>query len=143
MDTADGRSRLFAILEESLCRDADLEFAIVFGSHATDEVHKSSDFDLAVKFVDDLSSHERFRKRCFLSGNLQREDAPFVDVSDIDELPLTVAHEAVNGAFLCGNELAFNRFKETVETAFAKRRTDDERRHRATIDRIAEGGLSG
>ena len=143
METSDEHSQLFATLEESLCRDSDIEFVVAFGSQVTDDSRSSSDLDLAVKFADDLFSHERFQKRCFLSGNLQQADAPFIDLSDIKDLPLNVAHDAVNGEFLCGNEQAFHQFKTEIEASFEKQR-DEIRRHRQdVIDRIAEDGLRG
>lgn len=143
MDASDGRSGLLAALEESLCRDTDIVFAVAFGSQVTGESRPSSDLDLAVKFADDLSSRERFRKRCFLSGDLQREDAPFIDISDIEGAPVDVAHDAVNGEFICGDERAFRRFKTDIEAAFEERRDDIRRHQRDVIDRIAEGGLRG
>lgn len=143
MDAADGRSRLFGALEESLCRDADVEFAVAFGSQVSGDPRPTSDLDVAVKFDDDLSSRERFEKRCFLSGNLQRDDAPFVDVSDLEGLPIDVAHDAVDGEMLCGDEQAFRRFKAAVESAFEDRRDDIRRHQRDVIDRIAEDGLHG
>lgn len=134
---------MLAVLEESLCRDADIEFAVAFGSDVEGDPHPSSDFDVAVKFADGLSSHARFQKRCFLSGDLQRETAPFVDVSDIEALPLEVAHDAVTGEFLCGNEGAFRQFKTNIEAAFEERRDHIRRHERGVIDRIAEDGLRG
>ena len=143
MDAIDGRSRLFADLEESLCHDADVDFAVAFGSQVTGDSCPSSDLDLAIKFTDGLSSHERFQKRCFLSGDLQREDAPFVDISDIEALPVDVAHDAVNGKLLCGDERAFRQFKAGTEAAFEEQRDDIRRHQRSVIDRIAEDGLHG
>lgn len=143
MDAIDGRSQVLAALEESLCRDPDVEFAVVFGSQVTGDSRPSSDLDLAVKFADDLSPHERFQKRCFLSGDLQRADAPFVDISDVEALPLDVAHDAMSGEFLCGDERAFRQFEADVEAAFEERRDDIRRHRRDVIDRIAEDGLRG
>ncbi|MFC7155221.1 nucleotidyltransferase domain-containing protein [Halomarina halobia] len=143
MESADGRSRALAILEESLCRDAEIDFVVAFGSHVTGNSQPSSDLDVAVKFTDGLSSRERFQKRCFLSGDLQREDAPFVEISDVEVLPLDVAYDAVNGEFLCGDEQTFRRFETDIETAFEERRDDIRRHQRGVIDRIAENGLHG
>lgn len=143
MDAGDERSRLLADLEESLCRDADIEFAMTFGSQVTGDARQASDLDLAIKFSDDLTPHDRFRKRCFLSGDLQQEDAPFVDISDVESLPVNVARDAVNGEFLCGDERAFRRFKADTEAAFEERRDDIHRHQQDIIDRIAEDGLRG
>jgi predicted nucleotidyltransferase len=143
MEADDERSQLFATLEESLCRDSDIEFVVAFGSQVTGASRSSSDLDLAVKFAEDLSSHDRFQKRCFLSGDLQQADAPFIDLSDIENLPLGVAHDAVNGEFLCGNEQAFRQFKTDIEASFEERRDEIRRHQQDVIDRIAEDGLRG
>lgn len=143
MAPAAGRARLLAELEESLCRDHDLEFAVAFGSRLTDHARPTSDIDIAVKFADGLSAHARFRKRCFLSGDLQRTDAPFVDLSDIEGLPVEVAHDAVHGDFICGDEAAFQQFKAGIEERFEEQRDDLRRERRALTDRIAEEGLRG
>lgn len=132
MGTTDGRSRLLAALEESLCHDPDVEFAVAFGSQVAGNARRSSDLDVAVKFSDELSSQGRFRKRCFLSVGLQREGAPFVDIADIPELPLAVAHDAVNGDLLCGDERSFHEFETDIDTEFEQRR-DDIRRHQQTV----------
>lgn len=143
MEASDEHSQLFATLEESLCHHPDIEFVVAFGSQVTGGSRSSSDLDLAVKFADDLSSHERFQKRCFLSGDLQQADAPFIDLSDIEDLPLGVAHDAVNGEFLCGNGQAFRQFKTDIEASFEERRDEIRRHQRDVIDRIAEDGLRG
>lgn len=141
--SSDGWSRVLDALETSVCSDPTVEFAVAFGSQITGEPNRSSDLDLAVKFVDDLTDRERFEKRCFLSGDLQREDAPFVDLSDIETLPLDVAHDAVNGRLVCGNERAFERFTTDVEATFDERSDTIGRQQRDVIDRIAEDGLRG
>ena len=143
MGTSGDWSPVLDALETSVCSDPTVEFAVAFGSHITGEPNRSSDLDLAVKFADGLTDHERFEKRCFLSGALQREDAPFVDLSDIETLPLDVAHDAVNGRFVCGDEQAFERFKADVEATFDEHSNALRRQQRDVIDRIAEDGLRG
>lgn len=143
MDSIDGHSELLAVLKESLCGDADIDFAVVFGSQLTSNSRPSSDLDLAVKFAESLSSRERFQKLCFLSGDLQREGAPFIDLSNIETLPLEVAHDAVNGEFLCGDEDVFRHFKADTEALFDEQHEDIRRHQRDVIDRIAEDGLHG
>jgi len=122
MDPNAGTSEVPSSIEEVVCSDPDIVFTVGFGSQLSDESTTLSDFDLAVKFSDELSERERFQKRCFLSGELQQEDWPFIDVSDIESLPLDVAHDAVNGERLCGDEQAFERFKTDIEAEF-----DDQR----------------
>jgi len=134
---------VFCVLEETVCSDPEIVFAVVFGSQLSGDSTPSSDFDLAVKFADELSERDRFQKRCFLSGDLQYEDRPFIDVSDIESLPLDVAHDAVNGELLCGDEQAFEGFKTDIEAEFDEQRETLRRRRHAVIDRIAEDGLRG
>jgi hypothetical protein len=140
MGSAGGQSGPDA-LGESLCGDSEVEFAVAFGSQL--DSPQPSDLDIAVKFASELSASERFRKRCFLSGTLQREKRPFVDISDIELLPLDVAHDAVTGEFLCGDEQRFRQFREQIEAEFETRRDDIRRQQQAVIDRIAEEGLRG
>lgn len=143
MKRSDDGNRVLAAVEESLCQDADIEFAVLFGSQVTHDQRPSSDVDVAIKFAGGLSSHERFRKLCFLAGELQQEDAPFVDVSDIDTLPIDVAHDAVTGKLLCGDEQAFRQVTADIEATFEDRRDDIRRHQQAVIERIAEDGLRG
>lgn len=143
MDATDGGSPLLTALDESICHDAGIEFVVAFGSRATAGSGPSSDLDLAIKFDAGLSARDRFRKRCFLSGDLQRADGPFIDISDIETLPLDVPHDAVDGQFLCGDEAAFRAFRADVRAAFDTRRDEIRRHPRDTIERIAEEGLGG
>lgn len=128
---------------DALCSDPDVVFVVLFGSRAGGRPRASSDVDVAVKFVDDLSRTERFRKRCRLSATVQDSNTPFVDLSDVDALPLPVAHAAVGGRFVCGDRHAFETFKTTVEGQFDAERAAIERRQRKLIQRIAEEGLHG
>jgi predicted nucleotidyltransferase len=143
MDEADGESDVITALSESLCDESDVQFAVVFGSQVSGGSTVASDLDLAVKFVEDLSASERFDERCFLSGSLQQDDRPFVDVSDVEKLPLDVAHDAVNGRFICGDRRAFEAFKREIEAEFAERRDEFRTHQRSVIDRVAEEGLRG
>ena len=132
-----------SLLDASVCADPAVEFVVVFGSRATDDATPASDLDVAVKFADDLSAHERFDKRCFLSADLQSDDAPFVDLSDIETLAVDVAHDALNGTLVCGDEDAFEEYKTSVEMEFAEERDTLRRQQRDVIDRIAAEGLRG
>lgn len=143
MNAGEASQEVFDTLASVLCSDSDIEFVVAFGSQITGETTSASDLDLAIKFADDLSERSRFNKRCFLAGDLQREDWPFVDVSDIERLPPDGAHDAVNGTFICGNEHAFEQFKASLETTFADQQDTLRREQRAVIDRIAEDGLRG
>jgi predicted nucleotidyltransferase len=142
--SSDGdHSEVFSDLAAGLCADEDVDFAVVFGSQVANAARESSDVDVAVKFADSLSASERFQKRCFLAGDLQQDGSPFVDISDIDRLPLDVAHDAIHGEFLCGDDERFRAFKTDVEAQFTDQREGIQRRQRDTIDRIAEDGLHG
>ncbi|WP_225335201.1 nucleotidyltransferase domain-containing protein [Halomicrobium urmianum] len=143
MDEDDGHSQELAALADSICHDPDVEFVVAFGSRISGESTRSSDLDFAVKFADDLSARGRFQKRCFFSGNLQQDNVQFIDASGIESLPLDVAHDAVNGEFVCGNERAFEQFKADIEEQFAEQRDVLRRQQREVIDRIAEEGLRG
>ena len=59
------------------------------------------------------------------------------------ELPIDVAHDAVAGELLCGDEDAFERFKAKIDARFETERDDLRQHQRAVIDRIAEEGLRG
>ena len=143
VEPTDGHSEVLETLGESVCSDSTVTFAVVFGSWVTGEQTSGSDLDVAVKFSDTLSARERFEKRCFLSGELQSESIPFVDVSDIETLPLGVTHDAVNGTLVCGDKKAFERFKKTIESEFRREQTEIRQDHQTIIDRIAEEGLRG
>lgn len=141
---ADGsRCDVPASIERLLCDDPDVEFAVLFGSRATGDAGQGSDLDIAVQFSDELSAGDRFRKRCRLSGRAQRTGTPFVDLTDLEELPLEVAHAAVDGKLLCGDTDAFDAFRAQIEAAYDDQRDDIEQRRRDTISRIATGGLRG
>jgi predicted nucleotidyltransferase len=141
MSGAGGQREWLDALGESLCGDSEIEFVVAFGSQF--DSPQPSDLDIAVKFADSLSARERFRKRCSLSGTLQREERPFVDISDIETLPLDVAHDAVTGKFLCGDDQRFRQFRGQIEAEFESRRDDIRRQQQGVIDRIAEEGLRG
>jgi len=126
---------------ETLRQDPDVEFAVAFGSRVTGEPRSGSDLDIAIKLSDDLSATERFRKRCRLSGRLQADGIPFVDVSDVDAVPTRLKREVAAGQLLCGDTTAFRRFAEAVERESAER--DGRREDYEYIRRVAEDGLHG
>jgi predicted nucleotidyltransferase len=143
MTAADTAEALPADVWERVRDDPVIEFAVAFGSQAAGTADRSSDLDIAIKFADQLSGDERFRKRCQLSGRLQHPDAPFIDLSDLEELPLAVAHAAVNGELLAGDEASFRRYKRDIEREFERERDRLDRHRRDFIDRVAEEGLHG
>ena len=143
MTARDGTSPVEDVVRESVCADPAVEFVVLFGSQTTGAAGPASDIDIAIKFTDQLSAQERFQKWCFFAGDLQHEAAPAVDVSDIEQLPIDVAHDAVAGEVLCGDSDAFERFKARIDDRFETERDDLRKHQRAVIDRIAEEGLRG
>jgi predicted nucleotidyltransferase len=143
MEVGELDTEVLAGLKAALCRDPDIEFALVFGSQPTEHARPSSDLDIAVKFGAELSVGERFQRRCALAGELQRDDAPFIDIADLDALPLPVAHDAIQGQVLCGDPQAVGDARADIEAAFAAQGEAIRQRQQAVIDRIAEEGLRG
>jgi predicted nucleotidyltransferase len=143
MNSTEGGSWARNLAEEELCEDPDIEFVVAFGSQVQGTATPESDIDIAVKFSDDLSASDRFRKRCFLAGELQDASLPQVDLVDVESLPIAVAHDVVGGEFLCGDQRRFERFRSTVEQQFESERDQLRQRQRETIARIAEEGLRG
>lgn len=68
--------------------------AWLFGSAAAGKFRKgSSDIDIAVLFIPNLSKHERFDLRLFLSGELSELTKMKVDVIDMQSVPLYFQHQ--------------------------------------------------
>lgn len=132
-----------ATVESTLSGDPVVDFAVAFGSRIDGDARSESDLDVAVTFADELSAADRFRERCRLSAAVQRDDAPFVDLSDLDELPLPFAHRAVHGELVCGDEESFRSYQHDIEESFDAQRDGIEQRQRAVVRRIAEEGLRG
>jgi len=68
---------------------------------------------------------------------------PFVDVSDIETLSVHVAHDAINGTVVCGDEGVIDQYTAAVEASFHNQREERRRTQRQLIDRIATEGLRG
>jgi len=119
---------------------AEVEFGLLFGSHAQGEATAGSDLDIAVRFPDSMSDRERFRARNRIDATLQEYADNTVDVSDMDKLPVGVKHAALrDGIVLCGDKDAVADYRERVTTAYEA--TADERatERQAFIDRLARG----
>jgi predicted nucleotidyltransferase len=129
------QSQIRSALKDVVCADPDVVFAVVFGSQLSGTATRSSDFDIAVKFTADCSERDRFKKRCVLSGELQHEEFPFIDVSDIDSLPLDVAHDAANGA--CS--VAMNGLLSSSRQTLRRNLTSNVRRFASTSARSSIG----
>jgi predicted nucleotidyltransferase len=115
-------------------------FAVLFGSHARGMADESSDVDVALRFPDELGTHERFRLRNRIDASLQEYADGFVDVSDICSLPTPVAYAALrDGIVLVGDEYAVESYRERVEQEYEATAGERERKRREFIDRLARG----
>ena len=136
-------TQTIADLRDTFAESDAVQFAVLFGSFTEDDDTSPSDIDLAIKFSDTLAPGERFRHLCVFSGNLQSSNRPFIDVSDIERLPLDIAHDAVHGKLVYGNEQRFEMFREDIQDTFAAQRDAIRSRQRDVIKRIANQGLHG
>ncbi|QSW98220.1 type VII toxin-antitoxin system MntA family adenylyltransferase antitoxin [Haloterrigena alkaliphila] len=123
----------------SVFDEADVRYAVLFGSYATGSESQTSDLDVGVRFADECSRRERFRRRNRIDSELQSYADPFVDVSDLEALPDTVALTALRDGRLLYGDLAAKaaderRLERRVEESSERRA----RRRRDVIDRLAE-----
>lgn len=121
--------------------DTPVVYAVVFGSRVRGDSIPASDVDIALQFPDDLDDRERFDARNRIDAELQSYTDSFVDVSDVERLPLRVAARALDdGQVLYGDEgvVADDRQRFAEQAAAGER--DRERQRRDVIDRLAEGG---
>jgi predicted nucleotidyltransferase len=117
-------------------------FAVLFGSHTRGMENESSDIDVALRFSDEMDDYERFHLRNSISAELQQHADAFVDVSDLDSLPLPVAHAALrDGILLVGDEQTADAYREQVEKEYKSTAEEQEREHAEFIDRLARGDV--
>ena len=122
--------------------ETDVCFAVLFGSRVRGDAHESSDVDVALRFPDDLSSTERFRRRNRIDAELQSHADAFVDVSDIEALPLPIARAALrDGIRLVGDDREVDAYRDRVEAEYEETATERERDRREFVDRLAKGEL--
>lgn len=115
-------------------------FAVLFGSHARGTADESSDVDVALRFPDEMNAHERFDVRNRIDAELQAYAEGFVDVSDVDSLPTSVAYAAVrDGIVLGGDENAVEAYRERVGREYEATAHERDRERREFIDRLARG----
>lgn len=118
----------------------DLEFAVLFGSYAQEESDSASDVDIVLGFPHGVDDRERFRRRNRIDAELQAYADAFVDVSDIESLPVPVAHNALGeGIRLAGSAEAVDEYRERIETDHDAEAAERERQ--AFIDRVARGDV--
>lgn len=116
-------------------------YAILFGSRNRDDSTTSSDVDIALQFPDELDDRERFDARNRIDAELQSYADSFVDVSDVERLPVRVAARALReGRVLYGDEAVTADDRRRFEEQVAAEEEEDRKRHRRdVIDRLAEG----
>jgi len=127
---------------EDYFTEADVSFAILFGSHARGTSDGSSDVDIAVRFPEHVDERDRFRLRNRIDAEVQGYAAGFVDVSDIESLPLLVARAALReGRLLAGDEKMMGAYRDSVETEYEETAGEREREREEFIDRLARGDV--
>ncbi|QAU12231.1 nucleotidyltransferase domain-containing protein [Halorubrum sp. BOL3-1] len=120
----------------------DVRFALLFGSRVRGNTHESSDVDIALRFPDELSPTERFRRQNRIDADLQGYADGFVDVSDIDGLPLPIARAALEGGIrLVGDDESIEAYHERIDTEYEETAADREQDRREFIDRLAKGDI--
>ena len=123
-------------------RSRNLEFALLFGSHARGEAHNSSDVDITLQFHETMDDTERFHERNRIDAELQAYASGFVDVSDIETLPTPVAHAALrDGIRLVGDQEAVESFRAKIEAEYESTAEQRKREREEFIDRLARGDI--
>ena len=117
-------------------------FRSLFGSYARGTVDESSDVDITLRFPDEMGARERFRLRNRLDAELQQYAEDFVDVSDIDALPTSVAHTALReGDLLVGDESTVEAYRKRIFKEYEATADERERKRRDLIERLAAGDV--
>lgn len=120
----------------------EIEFGIIFGSRARGTANKSSDVDVALRFPGDMDESERFHQRNRIDAELQAYADGFVDVSDIETLPIHVAYAALrDGIRIVGDESSVEAYKENVERKYMAESSEREQNRREFIERLAQGDV--
>lgn len=120
--------------------DSEVRFAVLFGSFASETVQESSDVDVGLRFPDEMTAKERFRHRNRIDADLQTYTERFVDVSDIEALPLPVTRAALrDGIRLVGDEQEVDAYREQIDAEYESSATDREQERQEFIDRLAAG----
>lgn len=122
--------------------DRPVVFAVLFGSHGRGDADPDSDVDLALQFPETLDAHERFRLRNRIDADLQSYAEGFVDVSDVEALPLPVAYAALTeGVRLFGDGNVLEDYRERISEAYEESETERAHERRTFIDRLADGDV--
>ena len=126
----------------SVLDDSDVRYAVLFGSYASGAESPSSDLDLCLRFADGCSRRERFQQRNQLDAAIQSYADRFVDVSDLEALPDTVALTALrDGVVVYGDAAVKAADEQRLAQSVADSSDRRARRRREFIDRLAEGDV--
>lgn len=127
---------------QSYLSQTEITFALLFGSHARGTATPTSDVDIALHFPDQLDARERFQRRNRIDADLQAYAEGFVDVSDIEQLPLNVVHSAVrDGILLVGDEAAVDDYRTEIEQEYDATADERKRERQEFINRLASGDV--
>ncbi|MCO8255779.1 nucleotidyltransferase domain-containing protein [Haladaptatus sp. AB618] len=127
---------------QSYLSQTEVTFALLFGSHARGTATPTSDVDIVLHFPDQFDARERFQRRNRIDADLQAYAAGFVDVSDIEQLPLNVVHSAVrDGILLVGDETAVDDYRTQIEQEYDATADERKRERQEFINRLASGDV--
>ncbi len=128
---------LYSVLDE-----ADICYAVLFGSYVSGTESSTSDIDICIRFDDGRSRRERFRERNRIDAVAQSYADPFVDISDVEALPEEVALDALqHGTLLYGDPKTKRVDERRLERTVTNSSEQRTRRRREFIDRLAEGDV--
>jgi predicted nucleotidyltransferase len=120
----------------------DVVFAVLFGSHARGSAEASSDVDVALAFPDEMDAAERFHRRNRIDADLQAYADNFVDVSDVDSLPVGVVRAALRDrVLLVGDAERVESHQKQVDAEYESTERERERERQEFIDRLARGDV--
>lgn len=118
----------------------EVTFALLFGSYARGTTETTSDVDVALRFPEDMDAYERFHCRNRIDVRLQKYAENFVDVSDIDSLPITAAYAALrDGIILVGDTSDVEAYRTQVEQEYFATKEKRDRAGRKFIRKLARG----
>ena len=123
---------------QAVLREHPVRLAILFGSHATETTHPTSDIDLAVEFVDHRPSDPSYND-AFLGLSAELSDA--LETDDVDLVDLHTVSPALaraifeKGVLLVGEQARAAELRRQLTAAESETRSPRERLD-AALDRI-------
>lgn len=120
-----------------------VSLVVLFGSYATEDTHRLSDFDIAVKFEPDVDQEEKLELLDEITVAIQRTvGVEAVDLVDLDMVRPAIGYNALrNGKLVYGErntavELEAEFLVRKLDFQHVKRTWDE-----ALTDRIKEGNF--